>query len=701
MSFQSFVTERLAAITGMLNAIGTNAKKIDELPVQSNLDPASKIHVSRGGNSESLEVQEIINSINNNTYNQLLSIGEITLVDNVVTIPADARAQISQINYNTVAITTIPIPYAAAGLTRTDILVFNTSSLIVRVPGTETAGIAVRPNIPINTVLVTEINVTELAIGDPTPPVTLEALTTKLDKDGYTGTAKDLDLRIAEIENPDAILKDGEAPLTDDTINVIALAFEWRLNQVEYTNAASYSVVINPATEGMTRTDILVANALGTFQIIEGVESVDIAVKPEALPNTIEIRSIDITGAVIAEPTKPINNTDSILKSEQYYTPVNLSGVLQKVTKKSASTGINFLNAATVVGSLEVKQTYFNRLFDGVIYTIKNSQAIDIVFNHLDGTGNVLFSFPTATNFTLKPNEIFQCKLRITSWNTAVFDYIGVAGSGVGLPIAITDVAGLTEELASKLDAADYNQHFKGVYLTESALFAAHPTASVGDYAQVNEVGATDVVNYNWDAEESIWVKNEVAGSGATNTDELPEGTTNLYFTVARFLANLTYANVIAALGFTPSTAPNNAQKNSDITKAEIEAKLTGEITSHTHVKNDVISYALSAPTGDLVTGDVDTFHAPYNFTLVNYWIAVKTAPTISSIVVDLKKSGTSITSTKAAIDATENTSLTGTAPVLVTTTFVKGDPITPSVFQVGSSETGKSLKIYLEVIKS
>jgi len=29
--------------------------------------------------------------------------------------------------------------------------------------------------------------------------------------------------------------------------------------------------------------------------------------------------------------------------------------------------------------------------------------------------------------------------------------------------------------------------------------------------------------------------------------------------------------------------APSNAQKNSDITKAEIEAKLTGGITSHTH----------------------------------------------------------------------------------------------------------------------
>ena len=33
----------------------------------------------------------------------------------------------------------------------------------------------------------------------------------------------------------------------------------------------------------------------------------------------------------------------------------------------------------------------------------------------------------------------------------------------------------------------------------------------------------------------------------------------------------------------TSSHAPIDAQKNSDITKAEIEAKLTGEISSHSH----------------------------------------------------------------------------------------------------------------------
>lgn len=35
--------------------------------------------------------------------------------------------------------------------------------------------------------------------------------------------------------------------------------------------------------------------------------------------------------------------------------------------------------------------------------------------------------------------------------------------------------------------------------------------------------------------------------------------------------------------------APSNAQKNSDITKAEIEDKLTGSISTHTHNYNDLI----------------------------------------------------------------------------------------------------------------
>ena len=60
MSFQSFVIERINALTEALNLINTKAKSIDNLPVQSTLDPSSKIHISRNGESESLQIQKII-----------------------------------------------------------------------------------------------------------------------------------------------------------------------------------------------------------------------------------------------------------------------------------------------------------------------------------------------------------------------------------------------------------------------------------------------------------------------------------------------------------------------------------------------------------------------------------------------------------------------------------------------------------------
>ena len=66
--------------------------------------------------------------------------------------------------------------------------------------------------------------------------------------------------------------------------------------------------------------------------------------------------------------------------------------------------------------------------------------------------------------------------------------------------------------------------------------------------------------------------------------------------------------------------APSNAQKNSDITKAEIEAKLTGNITSHTH------SYAASSHTHNYLTvKGTNTISSTSNDTAAN-WGAQQTS---------------------------------------------------------------------------
>jgi hypothetical protein len=118
--------------------------------------------------------------------------------------------------------------------------------------------------------------------------------------------------------------------------------------------------------------------------------------------------------------------------------------------------------------------------------------------------------------------------------------------------------------------AALESSHFKGTFTNLVALQAAYPTASVGDYADVDAGAGDPVLRYIWDASDSEWVAQ--AGSadpvtaaqvktlyesnpdtnaftdaeqaklggvaaGATanaNTDSLAEGATNLYHTEAR-----------------------------------------------------------------------------------------------------------------------------------------------------------------------
>lgn len=65
-------------------------------------------------------------------------------------------------------------------------------------------------------------------------------------------------------------------------------------------------------------------------------------------------------------------------------------------------------------------------------------------------------------------------------------------------------------------------------------------------------------------------IANASGGSGGTS------GNCNLTDTLkAQYDAAYTHSQA--------AHAPSNAQKNSDITKSEIEAKLTGDITTHTH----------------------------------------------------------------------------------------------------------------------
>ena len=91
------------------------------------------------------------------------------------------------------------------------------------------------------------------------------------------------------------------------------------------------------------------------------------------------------------------------------------------------------------------------------------------------------------------------------------------------------------------------------------------------------------------------------------------------------------------------------------------------------------------------------TFRAPYAFTLTDVRASVNTAPTGSTLIVDINENGTSVLSTKLSIDASEKTSTTAATAAVISDSDIANDAeITIDIDQVGSTIAGKGLKVVL-----
>lgn len=110
------------------------------------------------------------------------------------------------------------------------------------------------------------------------------------------------------------------------------------------------------------------------------------------------------------------------------------------------------------------------------------------------------------------------------------------------------------------------------------------------------------------------------------------------------------------------------------------------------------ITIALGDETTALTAGTAKvTLRMPYAFTLTAVRSSVTTAPTGSTLVVDINENGSSILSTKLSIDASEKTSTTAaTAAVISDTSLADDAEITIDIDQIGSTIAGAGLKVVL-----
>ena len=109
-----------------------------------------------------------------------------------------------------------------------------------------------------------------------------------------------------------------------------------------------------------------------------------------------------------------------------------------------------------------------------------------------------------------------------------------------------------------------------------------------------------------------------------------------------------------------------------------------------------VIQLACSDESTALTSGTAKaTFRMPYAMAITQVRASVNTAPTGSTLIVDINENGTSILSTKLSIDASEKTSTTAaTAAVISDSALADDAEITIDIDQIGASVAGAGLKI-------
>ncbi len=112
----------------------------------------------------------------------------------------------------------------------------------------------------------------------------------------------------------------------------------------------------------------------------------------------------------------------------------------------------------------------------------------------------------------------------------------------------------------------------------------------------------------------------------------------------------------------------------------------------------ETIIIACSDETTAITTGNAKaTFRMPYAFTVTAVRASVTTAPTGSTILIDINESGTTILSTKLMIDASEKTSTTAATPAVISDSALADDAeMTIDFDQVGSTIAGAGVKVYL-----
>lgn len=145
------------------------------------------------------------------------------------------------------------------------------------------------------------------------------------------------------------------------------------------------------------------------------------------------------------------------------------------------------------------------------------------------------------------------------------------------------------------------------------------------------------------------------------------------------------------------ATTDNFIQSKSSAWASRTPAQVAADLSSLIKPTESLV-IACSDETTAITTGTAKvTFRMPYAFTLTAVRASVTTAPTGSTIIIDINEAGSTILSTKLSIDTSEKTSTTAASAAVISDSSLADDAeITIDFDQVGSTIAGAGVKVVL-----
>jgi hypothetical protein len=236
--------------------------------------------------------------------------------------------------------------------------------------------------------------------------------------------------------------------------------------------------------------------------------------------------------------------------------------------------------------------------------------------------------------------------------------------------------------------------------LLQRAALTGDVTASAGSNATTIANNAVTFAKFVAAASAGVvWA----SGAGNYSHNASGGGTTNFLRADGTWAAPAGSGTVTT----TGSPASGNLAKFSGSTSI-VNGDLSGDVTTSGSLVTTVvqanlkptehIQIACSDETTAITAGTAKaTFRMPYAFTVTDVRASVNTAPTGSTILIDINEGGTTILSTKLMIDASEKTSTTAATPAVISDSSLADDAeITIDFDQVGSTIAGKGVKVII-----